>query len=555
MNDVIRYRHVIPKLVTGGISVEHLYTHDISFIDDLLAQFNVESKGARMKLAGSATRLSNVLYVQGSGSYLFVKGSKLHDRLKRIGQAPTKKQLLVILQDQLKTEVEHNWEDEFASFEIRSLPANDREILEKKKRLIDWQKDVANFVYAHVLLNSSLVQAVHIYGTRKIITQDGTKVFTSLWYGKLLSVAEKIRREANDDDDQPRKIAIVDMGTGEIKRYFCTCLHDDNDPTVASTEEIKDDANALCTRIRELVTKLCGYNDPPHAEAAGGDDFGSPPGSPVPVSTLGRRRRRNQARGPETTFKQLQDATDAVKVCILGPKDTLSRYAEHDVHVIGTSILRRNLDKEIKAAIAALNGTWREDSHLHVQTIRKALFGNIELVKDKAWKPPFSTAGLSDFLSKEGIESMDFTIIRKDQEAVFESKALNNAIEVDDTDHIPKHIRTTDRSEVATLAWGAGSTQGWVHRNRISSQGSESTAKDEGEKLEQMNIGLKDIHYWIFQHYTAVGEWQGDVPDKPETVRELLRNVREELKDVVDAKSSSTDPIEFYDCDYSRHYR
>ena len=336
MNDVIRYRHVIPKLVTGGISVEHLYTHDISFIDDLLAQFNVESKGARMKLASSATRLSNVLYVQGSGSYLFVKASKLYDRIQRIGQAPTKKQLLVILQDQLKTEVEHNWEDEFASFEIRSLPANDREMLEKKKILIKWQKDVANFVYAHVLLNSSLVQAVHIYGRRRIITQDGTKVFTSLWYGKLLSVAEEMRREADDEDDQPRKIAIVDMGTGEIKRFFCTCLHDDNGPTVASTEEqTKDDANTFNTRIRELVSTLCGYTKPPHAESAGGDDFGSPPGSPVPVSTAARTRRRNQAKADKPTFKKLQEATDAVKVCILGPKDTLSRYAEHDVHVIG----------------------------------------------------------------------------------------------------------------------------------------------------------------------------------------------------------------------------
>ena len=219
--------------------------------------------------------------------------------------------------------------------------------------------------------------------------------------------------------------------------------------------------------------------------------------------------------------------------------------------------MRRNLNKEIKAAIAALNpkGTWCEDNRLHVQTIRKALFGNIELVNEKAWVPPFSTAGLRNFLSKEGIERMDFTIIKKDQEAVFESKALNNAIQVDDNDYIPKHIRTTDRSEVATLAWGAGSTQGWVHRNRISSRGSESTAKDEGEKLEQMNIGLKDIHDWIFQDYTAVGEWQGPVPDKPETVRELLRNVRAKLKEVVDEKSSSTDPIEFYDCDYSRHYR
>lgn len=59
-----KYQHIIPKLVADGITVEHLYTHDIGFIADLLGTFNVDSKGARMKLVSSAARLTNVVYLQ-----------------------------------------------------------------------------------------------------------------------------------------------------------------------------------------------------------------------------------------------------------------------------------------------------------------------------------------------------------------------------------------------------------------------------------------------------------------------------------------------------------
>ena len=63
-----------------------------------------------------------------------------------------------------------------------------------------------------------------------------------------------------------------------------------------------------------------------------------------------------------------------------------------------------------------------------------------------------------------------------------------------------------------------------------------------------MNIGLTNVKEWIFGDYRKGNGWKGKKTSPPKNVAALLSQVREKMKEVVDEESSSTDPIEFYDC-------
>lgn len=131
------------------------------------------------------------------------------------------------------------------------------------------------------------------------------------------------------------------------------------------------------------------------------------------------------------------------------------------------------------------------------------------------------------------------TCAHSDDLLVMAGTASNHAIHANDLndDELPSTLRNVDATNVATLAWGAGSTQGYVHRNRMSVKRSEAYQRtDEGktERPTSIDIGLKTIRSWIFD-------------EKPASAHALLQFCREQLKREAERKSSSMDPIEFYE--------
>ena len=108
-------------------------------------------------------------------------------------------------------------------------------------------------VYGYQLLNSSATPAVSILSQRKCRSIDG-ELHTQLWAGYAAQIQEESEQKGIDE----QKIVVVDLGSGEFKRFLCTLVkgkpvkkeEDDSD---------KDTPKAYEAGLQDLKNVLTNY--------------------------------------------------------------------------------------------------------------------------------------------------------------------------------------------------------------------------------------------------------------------------------------------------------
>ena len=140
-----------------------------------------------MDIIDAAQLKQGVMFLQGSASYMMMELG-LDCRLV------TKEDLLTALSKRLRRGdgKQEGWE---VSFKLQNL---------------------CNFLYTRTLLSTSITPAMYLISQRECKGLFNTKIYTQLWAGYDAWLSEKM-----DELEGTRHVLIVDIGSGEMKRFHC----------------------------------------------------------------------------------------------------------------------------------------------------------------------------------------------------------------------------------------------------------------------------------------------------------------------------------------------
>jgi hypothetical protein len=77
----------------------------------------------------------------------------------------------------------------------------------------------ANYLYGYTILNSSATPCLYVMSKRKCHGHNG-EIHTQLWAGYAAHLASQMGPK-----DEPKRIIIIDLGSGEFKRFICQIQH------------------------------------------------------------------------------------------------------------------------------------------------------------------------------------------------------------------------------------------------------------------------------------------------------------------------------------------
>ena len=215
------------KLFDYGMTVaDFKESHDTRLIDEQLAMLSVPLEHRR-KLIVQTRKQVDVLFLQGSASYLMID-------LKLDGQLVTKSKVLATIEGYLRD---------------GQMPGDDDRDSGKPRFNF---KSFQNLMYGRAILNSSATNCVYIISKRECRSTSG-KLYTQLWAG----YADSITAEATAIKPEATAM-IVDIGSGEIKGFFCTLKK--NTP-VKLLHESDDYKLKIDSKIDDYTTGMNGMKD------------------------------------------------------------------------------------------------------------------------------------------------------------------------------------------------------------------------------------------------------------------------------------------------------
>mmetsp|Transcript_19819 Transcript_19819/g.51594 ORF Transcript_19819/g.51594 Transcript_19819/m.51594 type:complete len:1313 (+) Transcript_19819:152-4090(+) len=470
---------LMSAMLKDGLNVERLIRMDPSLVSDLLGQINIPL-GKRMDIIQAAKTKQGVMFLQGSASYMMIE-------LGLDGKLVTKEDLLSALGRRLRAG------DKIDSDVLKSLAPNQRNCL--------WFKttNLANFLYTASLMCSTVTPSMYIISKRTCTGLFGTQIFSQLWAGYGAWIASNM-----SDTERPKHVLIVDIGSGEMKRFHCVLAK--NRPLKMKVDDKDSDSiiqyQELLRTMVSVVTKhlLKGVNDGgPQRQFSMADSQESSSESVEAAFWDDLLSKELTMLGNLLLSKKLCDTYTLELAEGQKPLQT-----PQEVHFIATSATRAFFEKikddgppGIDGAQSITNPVANAAKRIVLESMKRTLD---EMVSEK--------------LSRKCVH-VSFRILDHAEEAFHEYAACNAACQhAIDLDPLVKASGLP-----VSLAWGNGSTQGlcWappaylceaVAANEPAEHVGRAADKRDGGELPpvptsvqkealQVEMGLKKVQSWI----------------------------------------------------------
>jgi hypothetical protein len=169
--------NLVSVFIKAGINLKRMKSLPETLLYDMLGNLRVKPED-RIDLIVSAKEQVDLLFLQGSASYMYT-------HLGLAGKMTTLRLCLYKIDTKIESTYDHTL------------------------------KDFTNMLYGYQLLNSSATPAVNVLSKRTCRSINGP-IYSQLWAGFAAAEAEKLKQ------GEEQKIVIVDLGSGEFKRFLCT---------------------------------------------------------------------------------------------------------------------------------------------------------------------------------------------------------------------------------------------------------------------------------------------------------------------------------------------
>lgn len=258
-SSLARKRHLYAELLTdSGLTTQRMKALKQSVLWSALGDAGINSAEERVEIIAALQQQVDVIFLQGSASYLAIflqlNGLlvKKIDFMKRIALAFDSWAIDLLDADagcyerNLKrdTKIRGN----LRYFRDSGLPP-----------FCVNMKNLANALFGSVCLNSSAAQSVNLISKREFRGADKKPINTQLWQGYARKNAEKWF--AVNPGATAAYHFTVDIGSGELKYFACRCTRKANDgkPTVeaiATAKRESDGPERYNAKLRELFNTL-----------------------------------------------------------------------------------------------------------------------------------------------------------------------------------------------------------------------------------------------------------------------------------------------------------
>lgn len=436
----LKLPNVVSVLLEAWLDVPQMKETDDAVLLKLLGERHIKLEDC-IKLMVAARNQVDLIFLQGSASYLFKD-------LGIDGQLVTKAVCLERMQERFRRNV-HTDQDAFVS-----LDTGDAKKMDVGSDHLDHDlKSFANMIYGHLLMNSTATPTVAFLSQRECEGLDG-KIYTQLWAGFAAKCVESL--PAGEDE---RKIVVVDLGTGEFKRFLCKVRRG---KAIEKVEEKKDKstAEAYSKGLEKMFDDIKKSNE----EKFNNNEAVDPDGPELDV---------------------YKDSLSKVVNAILGNGIVEAFIKKHGgikphggvtaVHFLATSSTRKILSKPLSG----------KAGRPHER--KAANFARIFILKAVKEKLAESLGGNND-------DAIDFKLLDQKDEAHYEFHAAKAAIKY--AIDIPAEAKST--SSFAALAWGNGSCQGYCYGD-VEAPGNSMSSTP--KRVLSMEVGLEEVQSQIIVRY------------------------------------------------------
>lgn len=436
-------RNLVPALIDAGLNVQRMKDLDEVLLAQLLGDLQVKAED-RIELMMSARDQVDVMFLQGSASYLFLD-------LNLAGKLVTKAVCLEKIDARFSKAKN---KDPLAFVSLSDKDGKNMDHLDHDL------KSLANMLYGYLLMNSSATPTMAFLSKRECQSAEGP-IYSQLWAGFAAHRATQL-----EDGVDQSKIVVVDLGSGEFKRFFCKL---ERGKAVEKVEEAKDtDTPKLYSAgMKKLFDDLQKY-----------------------YSGELKAKKKIVDADPALYEAALAEVVDA----ILGNGTVEAFIAKHGgvdgVYFLATSSTRKFFSV----------GSTGSDNDAHGAT-----FAKIAIIRIVAQKLKEQLGGDNTLV--------DYKLLLQKDEAKYEFSAARAAI--DYAIDIP--LQAQGVHSFAALAWGNGSCQGYNCGDIEAPAEGSSTKKKQMLSLE---VGLGEVQKQIQKQVDTVIEDKGDITGKEQFVEE-----------------------------------
>lgn len=438
-------RNLVSALIDAGLNVQRMKDLNEVLLAQLLGDLQVKPED-RIELMMSARDQVDLMFLQGSASYLFLD-------LGLAGKLVTKAVCLEKIDDRFSKSKN---KEPSALVSIKDAEGETTDHLDHDL------KSLANMLYGYLLMNSSATPTMAFLSKRECQSAEGP-IYSQLWAGFAAYRAANLA-----DGVDKSKIVVVDLGSGEFKRFLCKL---EREKAVERVEEDKD-KDTPDQYKKGMQTMFCDLQQ--H------------------YKDLLDKKTKIVEPGPEVYEEALTEVVNA----ILGNGNVDAFIAKHGgvdgVYFLATSSTR-------KFFTAGTSGTGNE---AHGANFAKTFILKIISQKLKG------KLGGDDTV-------VEFSLLQQKDEAKFEFNAAKAAI--DYAIDIP--LQAQRASSFAALAWGNGSCQGYNCGDIEAADASKSSSTRQHQMLS-LEVGLGEVTKQIKRHVDTDYEDRDDITGNEHLIQE-----------------------------------
>lgn len=210
-------RTLVPALIAAGLNVPRMKDLDEVLLAQLLGDFRVKAKD-RIELMMAARDQVDLMFLQGTASYLFLD-------LGLAGKLVTKAVCLERIDTRFSESNTKAGSEAFVN--CGEGPDQHGKVCPLDHDL----KSFANLLYGFLLMNSSATPTMYFLSQRECQSAEGP-IYSQLWAGFAAYHADRL-----EDEGARCKIVVVDLGSGEFRRFLCKL---EREKPVERVEEEKD---------------------------------------------------------------------------------------------------------------------------------------------------------------------------------------------------------------------------------------------------------------------------------------------------------------------------
>jgi hypothetical protein len=335
---------------------------------------------------------------------------------------------------------------------------------------------------------------LYVISKRECEGQQG-KIYTQLWAGYAASLAQKMKTDAPG-----KRVMVIDLGTGEFKRFICQIKHGEMVKLEHEPDKYKDkDGPKTLFGDKDGVSKLDEDGvlktlvDKLHKEFK--EEFldGENPRSKVSKDI------------PEEEYITLLNKAVDAMIMVNGADGKRvplwnAKEAENcEVHLIATSSTRMFFSRDP----SEIGGDARDEVSMKkthefiLQSINNYLVErynrDMSVVQSESSSVEVEEGGgcvigKSEVSNqKKKVAGVQYFILDHAEEAEYEFNAAAAALQ--HAMDLPSEVVSATSYECANLAWGSGSTQGFCY--------GKNKNKAEDSKRIAVQMGLNDVSSWV----------------------------------------------------------